>query len=180
MASSSSEDDDLHSQSGASEDNAGRRLGYQQASAHLLNPMGYDIIVESQPLPAEAPTTYHQASAVFVNPMGYDEVEPIETTRSRVRSIFSGSSNHSGRSRASDKGQKPFIEGTHLGGGPASTKGSDLHSDANLHGSIGVGLAPAKSPVPRSGGFATAAGANQRLNQELSEQTRAFTLECED
>ena len=52
MASSSSEDDDPHLQSGASEDNAGRRLGYQQASAHLVNPMGYDIIDESQPLPA--------------------------------------------------------------------------------------------------------------------------------
>ena len=142
--------------------------------------MGYDIIDESQPLPAEPPTTCHQASTAFVHPTGYDEVEPIETTRSRVRSIFSGSSNHSGRSRASDKGQKPFIEGTHLGGGPASTKGSDLHSEANLHVSIGVGLAPAKSPVPRSGGFATAAGVNQRLTQELSEQRRAFTLESDE
>jgi hypothetical protein len=56
--------------------------------------MGYDIIDVSQPITsAEAPTTYHQASAAFVNPMGYDEVESIETTRSRVRSIFSGSSN---------------------------------------------------------------------------------------
>ena len=43
-----------------------------------------------------------------------------------------------------------------------------------------MGLAPAKSPVPRSGGFATAAGVNQRLTQELSEQTRTFTFECEE
>ena len=106
MASSSSEDDGPYSQSGASENSAGRRLGYQQASAYLVNPMGYDTIEESQPITsAEAPTTYLQASAAFLNPMGYDEVEPIETTRSRVRSIFSGSSNRSGRSRTSDKGQ---------------------------------------------------------------------------
>ena len=43
-----------------------------------------------------------------------------------------------------------------------------------------MGSAPAKSPVPRSGGFATAAGVNQRLTQELSEQTRAFNLEYDE
>ena len=138
--------------------------------------MGYDIIDETQPLQAEAPMTDHQASAAFVNPMGYDDMEPIETTRSQVRSIFSGSSGHSGRSRASDKGQKPFIQSTPLGGGSASAKGSALHRDENHDDTVGVGLAPACSPVPRSGGFATAAGVNQRVTQ-VSEQQRAYVQE---
>ena len=163
--------------SGVSESLARRRLGYQQASAVLLNPMGYDIIDETQPLQAEAPMTYHQASAAFVNSMGYDDMEPIETTRSQVRSIFSGSSGHSGRSRASDRGQKPFIQSTPLGGGSASAKGSALHPDKNHDESVGVGLAPASSSVPRSGGFATAAGVNQHLTQEVSEQRRTYVQE---
>ena len=71
LASSSSDDDAPYSQSGASEDNAGQKLSYQQASASIVNPMGYDVIDEAQPvIPVEAPTTYLQASAAFLNPMG--------------------------------------------------------------------------------------------------------------
>jgi hypothetical protein len=191
MASSSEEDD---SQSGVSENPRGKRTGYNQASATLVNPMGYDSIDESQPpraidphtgyfISVESPPTtaadsmtYNQASASFVNPMGYDEVEAALTARSQVRSIFSGGSNHSGRSRPSDKGQKPHIMSTPLRGGHASTKGTDPSQDQ----SVGEGHASAPASVPRSGGFASAAGVNQRLSQELFESQRAYRTECEE
>jgi hypothetical protein len=162
MASSSDEDD---SHSGVSESPAGRRIGYDQASASLVNPMGYEVIDESkplpavdpltgynisdhpQPLPAEAPMTYSQASAAFVNTMGYDEVEPIETTRSQVRSIFSGGSNHSGRSRFSDKGQKPFIESTPSVGALPPRKG---RTSTTTRVSVGA-LPPRQHRFPEAG-----------------------------
>jgi hypothetical protein len=134
MGSSSSED----GSGGVSESPARGRQRYGQASATLVNPMGYDVADEAdsfqgpavdpstgynfsdepQPLPSGAPTTYHQASGACVNPMGYDEVDP-ETVRSKVRSIFSSSSSHhSGQSRISEKGQKPFIQSTPPPWGP--------------------------------------------------------------
>jgi hypothetical protein len=114
--------------------------------------------------------------AAYGYTMGYDESEPLATNGSQVDSIFSSSSNHSGRSRFSDKGQKPHIESTPLRGGLASTKGPDL----NLDESVGGGPASATARVLRSGGLASAAGVNGRLSQENSEQQRAYTTKCNE
>ena len=72
------------------------------------------------------------------------------------------------------------VESSHFGGASASAQGKNINPGSIHHGSMRVEPAPVKVSVPRDGGFAAAAGVNQRLTQELSEQTRAFNLEYDE